>query len=142
MAGIKALDILIQIRERELDMMRRRMAVLENQKEQFQREIVRLKDELNREEAAAKGKLDMLPFLQRYARRNAQEVKQYLQAVARLDGQIAELQKVIATIFGELKKVELAKEQQLAEMKEVERQQETKEMDDIAQKNFARRETL
>lgn len=142
MAGIKALDILIQIRERELDMMRRRMAVLENQKEQFQREIVRLKDELNREEAAAKGKLDMLPFLQRYARRNAQEVKQYLQAVARLDGQIAELQKVIATIFGELKKVELAKEQQLAEMKEAERQQETKEMDEIAQKNFARRETL
>ena len=142
MSKLRSLDILIQIRERELDMLRRRMAVLEGQKEQFQGEIRRLARELEAEEAAAKSQLDMLPFLQSYARKNAEEAKQYEQAIARLDGQIRELNEIIQKIFGELKKVEIAKEQLLAEMAEEERREENKQMDEIAQQNFERRETL
>jgi len=133
MAEVKSLDVLIKIRERELDMLRRRMSVLENQKDKFHEEIARLAEELKKERDAAKDQLDMLPFLQQYQRKNAEETRQYEQAITRLEGQIEEMNEVIRKIFSELKKLEIAKEQQLAAIAEDERLKENKQMDELAQ---------
>ncbi len=137
----KSLTTLIKLRTDELDKMQARKTQLEGQQQQFQRTIEQLKARLIREEKAAEAEPALMEFLPLYRDQNRQQQVEYGRAVDRLEGQIRELQDVVARIFSERKKLEIAKSHiekaEEAEAKRLEQQL----LDEMGLQGFVRRES-
>lgn len=104
----KSLETLMELRQRDLDNLRRRMAMLEEQRQQFIKKIIELQESLEKERGAASNNIDMLTFLSIYTKNNQAQQKQYDQAVKRVDTQMDELRDMILNAFSEQKKFEQA----------------------------------
>lgn len=105
---LKSLATLIEVRTRELEGFRQRMGLLEDQKMKFEAQIQTLREEQERERAYVEANPRMLDFWPEYAKKNLEQQRQFILAVTRVSGQIADLQERISVAFGELKKIQIA----------------------------------
>lgn len=138
---MKGLKTLIKLNRRKLDELRRRMGVLENQKNQLLAQSARLSKELEQEIAMASQKPEMGQFFGGFAKRIQKRQEDIAAEVRKLDQQMATLRDEIANAFADVKKFEIA-EESARKREEVERnRKETIMLDDIAAQQYTRRQT-
>jgi flagellar protein FliJ len=138
---MKGLKTLIKLNRRKLDELRRRMGVLENQKNQLLAQSARLSKELEQEIAMASQKPEMGQFFGGFAKRIQKRQEDIAAEVRKLDQQMATLRDEIANAFADVKKFEIA-EENARKREEAERnRKETIMLDDIAAQQYTRRQT-
>ncbi len=136
---MKTLNILIRLHKRKLDELRRNMASLEGQKEQLRQSIKALQNELEKEMKLAGIQAEMANFYGGFAKRIRGRQDMLHGEIKNIDVKIAELNKEIFAEFTELKKYEIALENQKLRMREEEKRKETLMLDEIAAQQFQRR---
>lgn len=136
----KSLDTLIELRKREIDGLRRRMVLFEEQRAQFLKKISELLESLEKERTAAAGNVNMISFLNSYTKANKAEQKQYQQAVARVEKQMDELRDMIMNAFSEQKKLELGLKILNKRKQEKLNRQEQQLLDELGMQGYIRRE--
>lgn len=138
---MKGLKTLIKLNRRKLDELRRRMGVLENQKNQLLAQSARLSKELEQEIVMASQKPEMGQFFGGFAKRIQKRQEDIAAEVRKLDQQMAALRDEIANAFADVKKFEIA-EENAKKREEAERnRKETIMLDDIAAQQYTRRQT-
>ena len=137
---MKALNTLIKLYRRQLDAGRREMVVLEEQRQQMEESLERLRSELAMEQKAAIASQEVRPFYSQYAETNRERQQKLAQAIAEIDTKIYTLAETIAELFGELKKYEIALENKQKRLAEEEIRLENIRLSDIALGSFARKE--
>ncbi len=135
---MKNLPILIKLRQRELDNLRRNMSVLEEELAQLQAEEKKLKAQLQYEKKIASQNPHIAMFYGNFAQGNKQQQQQLKNLQQELDQKIANIQDEISDAFGELKKFEITQENILQREEEYRQQQEQKELDDIGLQQYRR----
>jgi flagellar FliJ protein len=137
---MKGLKTLIKLHRRKLDELRRRMGVLENQKNQLLAQSLRLSKELEQEIAMASQKPEMGQFFGGFAKRIQKRQEDIAAEVRKLDQQMAKLRDEIAEAFTEIKKFEIAEQNAKLRAEEELRRKETIMLDDIGAQQFNRRQ--
>lgn len=107
---IKSLHTLIDIRQKELEKLQALLGAEEQKRMQALAQQERLSRDLYREQRAAEGQPDMLAFLAEYAKNNHLRRQAFRAMQERAEKQIDQIQGVIRDIFGELKKLEIARD--------------------------------
>ena len=106
---MKGIDTLIKLHKRELDELRRRIGVFENQKQQLVNLSHKLAEELKKEIEEAGKRPEMGQFFGGFAKRIKTRQENIATEIAALDKKIDALTDEAREAFGELKKFELAK---------------------------------
>lgn len=138
-ANVKGLNTLIKLQRRELDDLRRKLSVLERQREALVMLSSQLIEELEREIELAIATADMGSFFGNYAERIQQRQEQIRQEVLKINKEMAKISAEIAIKFGDLKKYEIARDQRIAAAKAEENRKETMMLDEIAMQQFVRK---
>ena len=138
---MKGINTLIKLSKRALDELRREMTSLETQKAQFQEALIKLGEELLREQKLASEQPEMGAFFGGFASRikNRQEI--IAGELLALDKKIVALNEKIMVAFGELKKYEIAKENAEKRAEEEQKRKDTIMLDEIAGQQFNRKQT-
>lgn len=108
--AVKTLNTLIKLHKRRVDVMRREMVALEEERRQLVQLSARLKDEHAREMRLATEEPKMAGFFGAYSARIRKRKENIAQEVKRLDGAIEEKAQAIREEFSEQKKYEIARE--------------------------------
>jgi flagellar export protein FliJ len=133
---MKGLASLIKLHKRKLDELRREMSTLENQKEQLKQSSANLTKELQDEMNAAKKQAELSAFFGGFAKRIQKRQEEIAEEIKELDKKITTLNDEIADAFTELKKFEIAQENEKRRADEDTRRKETIVLDDIAGQQF------
>lgn len=135
---MKGLDTLIELRERALDELRRQRVTLETQREQFLYAEQGLQNELEEEKALASEDLEMRRYFASYAKTNAEKQKALRDARARVEQQLRRLDDQLAAAFTELKKYEIAREQEQERLALEQERREQQMLDDMGIDRYLR----
>jgi flagellar export protein FliJ len=138
---MKGLKTLIKLNRRKLDELRRRMGILENQKNQLLAQSARLSKELEQEIAMASQKPEMGQFFGGFAKRIQSRQENIAAEVRKLDQQMAALRDEIANAYTDVKKFEIAEENARKREEVEQNRKETIILDDIAAQQYTRRQT-
>ena len=136
---MKGLDTLIKLTKRNLDALRRQLVNLENQKEQLIQLSVKLENDLRRERDIAATTMHMGKYLDDFAKKTKARQVEIAKEVIKLDGEIFQATAAITEAFGELKKYEIAKENEKARLAEKQKRVETAMLDEMGLQQFVRR---
>ena len=136
---MKALNTLIRLHKRTLDGLRRRMGELENQKAKLQQAIKVLQKELETEVELAGKQPEMANFFGEFAKRIKNRQDNIHKEIRAVDVKITELNKEIFEAFTELKKYEIAKENNKLRAEKEEKRKETVVLDEIAAQQFEKK---
>lgn len=136
---MKGLDTLIKLTKRNLDALRRQLVNLENQKEQLIQLSVKLENDLRREREIAATTMHMGKYLDDFAKKTKARQVEIAKEVIKLDGEIFQVTAAITEAFGELKKYEIAKENEKARQAEKQKRVETAMLDEMGLQQFVRR---
>jgi flagellar protein FliJ len=136
---MKGLATLIKLHKRALDELRRKMTSLESQKIQLQKLSGKLAEDVKTEMHLAGQQPEMGNFFGDYAKRMKMRQQEIAGEIKSLDKQMDTLGNEIAEAFTELKKFEIAQENDRRRKLEIEKQKETLAMDEIAGQQFQRR---
>lgn len=136
---ITSLKTLIEIREGELERLQSHRAQLEHQMQIAVAQLDYLGKELKKEQEVAGNEPSMLMHLAEYAKENKRKRDGFKAAKMRAEQQIEQVSDVIQQVFGELKKLEIAKTRFEA-MEEAKRKlEEQKFMDELGSQGHRRR---
>ncbi len=137
MAKAKGLPTLIRLQQRELDNLRKRMVILQQNRESLLAQAEALLSELEKEVQLAGELAGMAGFFGDYSKRIKGQREGLFKEAAKLDKKIEALSLEINYAFSELKKYEIAYERQLQREKKKREQEEQKQMDEIAARKHA-----
>lgn len=139
MKAIKALQTLIRLHKRDLDLKRKELLQLEEQKAKLEEGLATLQAEYLREQEVVTAKPELMFSFLVYAERNKEQQARMKGIIANTKIQIDRAQEAIEVLYGEIKKYEIALENKLEELRREEARKETIELDEIAQGQFQRR---
>lgn len=135
---MKGLKTLIRLEKNRLDALRKDLALLENEKEQFEAFSQQLLDSLHRELEAAEGMAEMRGFFGDFSARIKKQRQQIAQHVAGLERRMAAIRDQMGEIFSQMKKYEIALEAHQKREKERLASLEQQQMDEVAVQRFQR----
>lgn len=136
---MKGIKTLIKMSKRTLDELRRKMVDLENEKAQLVMLQQKLEQEMLREMQIAAQSLEARPYLMRFAKAHkARQLKVGAELVA-MDKRIETLASNIALAFSELKKYEIAEENERLREEEEAKRKDTLALDEVAAQQHRRR---
>ena len=108
--AIKSMNTLIKLHKRRVDVMRREMVALEDERRQLLALAEKLREEHAKEMEVAAAEPKIAGFFGAYSQRNRQRQEKIALEVKRLDGMIEEKVNAIREEFSEQKKYEIARE--------------------------------
>jgi len=136
---MKGIDTLIKLHKSTLDELRKRIGVLENQKQQLIELSKKLDDDLKNEMKIAAQRPEMGQFFAGFSKRIQERQKGIVGEVKKLDQQIVKLTDEAREAFGEVKKFEIAKANiEKRKQKEIARK-ETAALDEVASNQHQRK---
>lgn len=136
---MKGLDTLIKLKKRDLDDIRRELGSLENQKQQLIDASQKLSEDLRREIETAGRQPEMSQFFGGFSKRIKNRQEEIAQEVKNLDKKIEVIREQVREAFGELKKLEIAKQQKKQREEKEAQRKETIQLDEIAGQQDRRR---
>jgi flagellar export protein FliJ len=128
----KGLPTLIRMQQRELDTLRRRMLILTQNRDSLLEQSEALLEVLNEEVRLAGELAGMSGFFGDYSNRIKKQREGLHREAEKLQRKMDALSVEISNAFGELKKLEIALENQLREERKKRERDEQKQMDEIA----------
>jgi flagellar FliJ protein len=137
---MKGIATLIKLHKRTLDDLRRQMVLLENQKEQLLLLSQKLKDDLQKEIVLASQNPEMGNFFSGFSKRMEHRQIEIAGEVRVLDTQMLKLNNEITDAFSDLKKFEIAQENDRIRVKEAAARRDTIAMDEIAEQQHRRKQ--
>lgn len=137
MAKAKGLPTLIRLQQRELDNLRKRMVILQQNRDSLLAQAEALLAELENEVRLAGEMAGMAGFFGDYSKRIKYQREGLFREAAKLEKKIEALSQEISVAFSELKKYEIAYERHLEREKKKRELLEQKQMDEIAARKHA-----
>lgn len=137
--SIKSLTTLIKVHKRALDELKRIQVTLEQQKEALIVQSGALGMELEKEIALAAEQAHMGNFFGNFAERIRKKQQEIHTRVMEIHQQLEALNQQLAQQFGELKKLEIARDNRLNQMKKEKDKKETQTLDEISLQQHARK---
>lgn len=129
---MKSLHTLIRYKKQQLDELRRRLVVLESQKQQLLKRSADMSEELQQELELASGQPEMSAFFGDFAERIKRRQQEIAREVRKLDRQMDGLSEEIRLAFGEVKKYEIVRDRRKAEQQEEQNRKEGAALDEVA----------
>ncbi len=137
---MRGLATLIRLHKSTVDDRRRILAALQAERGKLVDELERLEQDLSREQAVAAGTLEAALTYGGFARHVIAERERLNRAIAVMDGQIVQAEDAVAEAFQELKRYELALEEQRRKQAEEAKRVETQRLDETASVRFTRQQ--
>lgn len=137
---MRGLPNLIRLHKWKLEEQQRKLAELEGLKQQFVAGLHELDAEVAAESSAAGGASEAGHVLGSYIQASLQRRRHLEESVAGVQSQIDEVREQVAEAFQELKRFELAQEQQLRRERKAARRRERVQEDEIGINIFRRRQ--
>lgn len=137
---MRGLPSLIRLHKWQLEEQQRKLAQLEGLKQQFVARIRILDAEVAAESSAVGGSSEAGHVLGSYIQASLQRRRHLEQSVAGVQSQTDEVREQVAEAFQELKRFELAQEQQLRRERKATRRRERVQEDEIGLNMFRRRQ--
>ena len=137
---MKSLHTLIRLEKREIDVLKRQQVELQQKREDCITALTHLANELRAEMKSAETMPDMRQFFGDFSAGNKKKQAQIDGLLLRTDREIEDLTQKIRLRFNELKKFEVALENHKKREAEKFKKRETQMMDDIAIRNYIRRD--
>jgi len=136
--AIKAMNTLIKLHKRRVDVLRREMLAIEEQRTQLLELSKRLSEEHAREMRLASQEPKMAGFFGAYSTRVKERQENIKVEVKRLDASIAEKAEAIREEFSEQKKYEIAREHAKKRMAEKARTLQQQRFDEIGTQQYVK----
>lgn len=137
---MKSLNTLIRLEKREIDELKREQMKLQQKRDDCITALTHLADELRREMKSAETMPDMAQFFGDFAQANKKKQAQIDGLLLRTERELDDLTHKIQLRFNELKKYEVALANHKKREAEKVKKRETQMMDDIAIRNYIRRD--
>lgn len=137
---MKGVKTLIRLAKRNLDELRRKQTELEVQKDRLRQSIKNINTELQNEMKLAAKTQEMASFYGGFAKRIKNRELELEEEIRKLDKQLLVLSDEIMLAFAELKKYEIALENDKQRIRAEENRKETIELDDIAGQQFLQKQ--
>lgn len=134
--AIKSFNTLIKLHKRRVDIIRREIIALEEQRNQLILLAQRLRDEYAREVEISTTDVKMAGFFGAYAQRVQQRQEKIAEEVIRLDAAILAKTEAIRAEFAEQKKFEIAKAHEMKRLAQVEKNRQQSRYDEIGNQQF------
>ncbi len=132
---MKGIDTLIKLKKNELDALTKQLKALQEQKYALEDAIKKLEEEIMREEELANNDINLARYFGAFAMQTRKKIQAYQGAIAEVDKNIEVIRGHITNAFGELKKYEIAKQNQIKQKAVKELHIEQQNMDEVAQRN-------
>jgi len=129
MSGLKTL---IKLRKRDIDELKKRMAVLEDKRDSYLAQSQKLQDDLENELQLSAELADMGSFFGDFSNHIKKKRQKIAKDVVELTGRINILTDEIADLFGEMKKYEIAEERAKARKKKARDKKQQQQLDEVA----------
>lgn len=136
---MKGLDTLIRLHQRELDRLRRELVQLETQKDKLITLAQKVQQEWIREQELAMDKPEMAAYMAGYTERVRKRQLEIAKEVAMTEVRITACRASIAESFGELKKYEVARDNERQRIAETQKRKEQQGFDELSLQRFTRR---
>jgi uncharacterized protein (UPF0335 family) len=136
---VKALQTLIRLHKRQLDELKRQQAELDREREALMAAHDRLEVELAVEAAQTEQQPTLSRFFAQYAKKVRERQRLLLAEVARVDKALAEVAEKITEGFGELKKFEIARDNELSRRHVAAEKRDQQALDATAIDRFSRK---
>lgn len=136
----KGLATLIRLKKRELDGLRQALASFYAQKEECERAIANLEEELRQEMNSAQQNMDISRFFGDFAGRIKRRREEIQAVILQIDAHIDRTREAMLDRFSELKKYEIAEAARIAEEKRATAERETRQLDEIGLTGFAKKQ--
>lgn len=136
---VKGIDTLIRLSKRALDELRKKQALLENQKTRYEQAIKKLNDEMEKEMRLAEKTPEMGSFFGGFAKHIRHKQDKLRVDIKKVEADLDAMTDEIQDAFADLKKYEIAKEQAELRAKAEESRKETIAMDEVAAIQFTRK---
>lgn len=137
---MKGIHTLIKMHQRQLDELRRRLVQLEEQKQQLIELATKLHHELMEERQLAAESPMMSSYMGDFEKRVAKRQLGIAQEVVKLDVEMQQLSAAIAESFGELKKYEITRDNDMAREQAKADLREQNMLDEVAIQQFTRKD--
>lgn len=132
---MKSLKTLIRLQQRELDRLRKQIALLETQRGNFIATIERLQDDLIKELAAAEEMAEMRGFFGDFSDSIKKRQHAIAAKVVELEYQIQQQMIEVTNRYSDLKKYEIAYERYLEDERKKQAKREQAELDEVGLRN-------
>ena len=137
---MKSLTTLLRLKQREMDVLKRQQAMLENQKAEVEGRIQRLADQLQEEMQSAAAMPEMAHFFGDFSATIKKRQAQMRVQVSKIDTELERVAVQILERFSELKKYELALSNWKKRKAEEANRRAQAYMDEIAIRGYIRRD--
>lgn len=137
---MKGIATLIRLAKRELDELKRKQVALETQKDQLLKAIAKLHSDLQNEMKVAAKTQEMASFYGGFAKRMKAREDDIRAEIKKIEEELLQLAEQIMLAFTDLKKYEIAQENDKQRKRAEENRKETIMLDDIASNQFIRKQ--
>jgi len=138
---MKSIETLIKVSKQELDVKRKELKEIEEQKQKLLKWQKDMNDELRREEQFAAQNPHMSMTFDSYRQKvNQMQLNMHV-ALQETDNQIESISLQISALFSEVKKYEIVHQQKLTQLLKEQRKKETKALDEIALNNYLKEQS-
>lgn len=135
---MKSIKVLIRVKQRELDALKRQQSILEKRREELYMMIIQLGDRLVQEMKMAKDMPEMAHFFGDFSASIKKRQDQAYAQIRKLDKELDKLAEQLTEKFSELKKFELAYAAWAKREAEKVRKREQLEMDEVGIRGYIR----
>ena len=137
---MKSLQVVLRVKQRELDVLKRQQAVIENQRQDVINRIARLEKQLGDEMATAEAMPQMAHFFGDFASSIKKRQEQMRVQLTKLEAELDKISVQIFDRFSEMKKFELAIENDKRRRAQIAATRAQQYMDEIAIRGYIRRD--
>ena len=134
--AVKTLDTLIKLHKHRVDLLRRELALINEQIQQLEQVLAKLAEDVSREMEMVTLNPDYAVFFAGYVRYVKDRQQKIAEEIARLQHQADEKRSQIAEEFTEQKKFEIARTSQLKKILALENTRNQQQLDEIAMQQF------
>lgn len=129
---MKGLTTLIKLRKRDIDELKKRMAVLEDKRDSYLQQSQKLQDDLQNELDLSIELAGLGNFFGDFSNHIKKKRQKIALDVVELTGRINKLTDEIADLFGEMKKYEIAEERAALRRKKAKDKKQQQQLDEVA----------
>mgnify|MGYP000988846288 CR=1 FL=1 len=137
---MKGIKTLIKLARRELDELKRKQVALEQEKDKLEQAVVKLQQELQREMKMAAENPHMGSFYGNFAKQNRERQQELQAEIKKVEAALLAMAEHIMEAFANVKKYEIAEENDRARKRADAARRENIEMDDMAAMQFIRQQ--
>lgn len=137
---MKSITTLLRVKQREMDVLKRQQALLENQREEVKGRMARLHQQLLDEMKSAENMPEMSHFFGDFSVTIKKRQEQMAVHLGKLDVELEKLTVQLLERFGEMKKYELALANWKKRKAETENRRSQQYMDEVAIRGYIRRD--